>query len=309
MKYVPNLIPREHRVLPDYFKQSPKPDVPGASPYQLLEYVGAGIFFLVGLSALPHLVMFLLSCLIGFILLPYGQSLLEKWLSFRMTGKIKLGACLMLCLIQTPFYAHYHKLDMEAQQIAQAEKERQYLLKKEEERKEMARRDSLVLYLGLADTFENESKYDSALLSLDRADFFANQGETGSRKDAVVSKLARKLIEEKRYADAISALIPPLFRNPDNRDLLYDRAVCYAKTGDKAAAVTDAKRAIELGHAEAQALYDQINPIKKRVAYYQTMCCDGTPSPSNAKGRGACSHHGGVCNWNEPVYEEYREYE
>lgn len=74
MKYVSNLIPREHRVLPDYFKQSPEPDVPVSSPYQLLEYVGAGIFFLVGLSALPHLVMFLLSCLIGFIQLPYSAN-------------------------------------------------------------------------------------------------------------------------------------------------------------------------------------------------------------------------------------------
>ena len=32
------------------------------------------------------------------------------------------------------------------------------------------------------------------------------------------------------------------------------------------------------------------------------MCRDGTYSPSCATGRGACSHRGGVAQWNAPIY-------
>lgn len=41
---------------------------------------------------------------------------------------------------------------------------------------------------------------------------------------------------------------------------------------------------------------------KKIIVDYRTLCRDGEYSPSNAKGRGACSHHGGVADWNAPVY-------
>src|SRR5690606_41486298 len=92
-----------------------------------------------------------------------------------------------------------------------------------------------------------------------------------------------------------------------NDELLYSRALCYSKSGQTADAVRDCRKAMKLGNKEANKLHEKINPIKKRIAYYVTRCCDGTTS--NAKGRGACSHHGGVCNWNEPVYEEYRKYE
>lgn len=42
---------------------------------------------------------------------------------------------------------------------------------------------------------------------------------------------------------------------------------------------------------------------EKVIVEYRTLCNDGEYSPSNAKGRGACSHHGGVANWNAPVYD------
>lgn len=43
--------------------------------------------------------------------------------------------------------------------------------------------------------------------------------------------------------------------------------------------------------------------IEKTIVEYRTLCRDGEYSPSNAKGRGACSHHGGVEDWNAPVYD------
>lgn len=36
------------------------------------------------------------------------------------------------------------------------------------------------------------------------------------------------------------------------------------------------------------------------VTGYCTLCMDGTYSPSCATGRGACSYHGGVAQWNAP---------
>ncbi len=42
------------------------------------------------------------------------------------------------------------------------------------------------------------------------------------------------------------------------------------------------------------------------IISYKTQCNDGTWSPSNAKGKGACSHHGGVYDFYAPVYRSVR---
>jgi len=47
---------------------------------------------------------------------------------------------------------------------------------------------------------------------------------------------------------------------------------------------------------------ETITTYKEEVASYCTLCDDGTYSPSCATGRGACSHHGGVAQWNAPRY-------
>lgn len=52
----------------------------------------------------------------------------------------------------------------------------------------------------------------------------------------------------------------------------------------------------EVSHEETTTTYE------KKVASYCTLCNDGTYSPSCATGRGACSHHGGVAQWNAPRY-------
>lgn len=50
----------------------------------------------------------------------------------------------------------------------------------------------------------------------------------------------------------------------------------------------------EKTHTETETTY------KEEVVGYCTLCNDGTYSPSCATGRGACSHHGGVAEWNAP---------
>ncbi len=52
----------------------------------------------------------------------------------------------------------------------------------------------------------------------------------------------------------------------------------------------------EKSHNETTTTYEQ------KVTSYCTRCNDDTYSPSCATGRGACSHHGGVAQWNAPRY-------
>lgn len=58
----------------------------------------------------------------------------------------------------------------------------------------------------------------------------------------------------------------------------------------------------EKSHIETVTVY------KQEVTGYCTLCNDGTYSPSCATGRGACSHHDGVAQWNAPVYSNVPEH-
>ena len=53
---------------------------------------------------------------------------------------------------------------------------------------------------------------------------------------------------------------------------------------------------------------ETVTTYKEEIAGYCTLCNDGTYSPSCATGRGACSHHGGVDQWNAPRYKSVPEY-
>lgn len=125
--------------------------------------------------------------------------------------------------------------------------------------------------------------------------------------DGVVRQRLKDLVARGQYQVAIPQLTDLITRDPDNADLLYTRALCYSHTGNIADAVHDCNIATGLGDKRATQLNDKINPVVKHITGYCTQCCDG--SISYARGRGACSHHGGVCNWNSPVYEESRKYE
>ena len=51
----------------------------------------------------------------------------------------------------------------------------------------------------------------------------------------------------------------------------------------------------EKTHTETETTY------REEITGYCTLCSDSTYSPSCATGRGACSHHGGVAQWNAPI--------
>lgn len=271
-----------------------------------------GLFFLIGaVVSIKHPVMTLLFGLLGFILLPPGHRWIEKKFRFRFKTNIKSVFAAGLFIAAIPLTSHYSKIDKQEayEQHLREEKENQEKL--EAERKDQQRKDSLSFYIQTSDKLEKQHKTDEAIKKLDYALAFAS-AETDK---ALISKertgiLAIKtidLVKAGKYKTAIPEINTLLQQDPNNADLLYNRAFCYNKTGKTQEAVTDLKTAMQLGSVDAEKLHNKINPIKKRVAYYVTRCCDGTTS--DAKGRGACSNHGGVCNWHDPVNEEYRKYE
>jgi hypothetical protein len=46
---------------------------------------------------------------------------------------------------------------------------------------------------------------------------------------------------------------------------------------------------------------ETVTTYQEEITGYCTLCSDGTYSPSCATGSGACSHHGGVAQWNAPI--------
>lgn len=60
---------------------------------------------------------------------------------------------------------------------------------------------------------------------------------------------------------------------------------------------------------EEKSHIETITTYKKEVSGYCTLCKDGTYSPTCATGKGACSHHGGVAQWNAPRYRDVPVYE
>jgi len=310
MRYIPNLIPEQSRVLKDYFRVPP---YSVKKKNRILEAFGwlFGILFLI--NALVHLLHPLLSLVLaglGFLLLPPGHQWIEKKLHFRLTPKIKAFPVAALFVIAVPLTNHYNSTDRLKEEQLQFIAKKEEAKKKAEKQAEQKRKDSLRFYI---DRTRAELKKQDAVSSeatLSKAMMFALESdrELLEKEEINIEALkSRDLIKAGKYKLALTELNTLIEKSPSNDELLYSRALCYSKSGQTADAVRDCRKAMKLGNKEANKLHEKINPIKKRIAYYVTRCCDGTTS--NAKGRGACSHHGGVCNWNEPVYEEYRKYE
>lgn len=311
MKFVPNLIPQKSKVLPEYFKGNIYETSEKSSLRDLLLWL-LGIFFFIGaLANITHPLLFLVFAILGTILIPPGHNFLEKTLKFKLTNKIRTFTAFALFIGAIPLTSRYIEVD---KQDLQKEKINEIKIANEiviEDEKEQQREDSLTYYLTKSNQLGKAHKLKEASIQLNLALSFAN---TESEKEQIeIEKInietikADDLVKAGKYKIALTKIDSLLYSDASNEDLVLNRAICYSKTGKTLEAVNDLKFLIQKGNPEAEKLHEKINPIRKKVAYYVTRCCDGTTS--NAKGRGACSHHGGVCNWNEPVYEEYRKYE
>lgn len=311
MRYLPNLIPKESRVLTNYFKgdiyrSRKKTGLPGVFGWFF------GIFFLFGVFAeLPHPPLAFFYGLLGVMLLPPGHHWIEKTFRFRFRTKAKTIFGVAVFIGAMPLIVYYGAIDRKAYAQAELTAAREKEEKKAAETREQLRKDSLLFYLQACDRLRLDHKVAEASAQLQHAaSFTASQGDKdfiAKQEDALSIVKTLDRVDSGHYEAAIPELDKLIERNPDNADLFLKRAVCYRHTDRIEEAVQDCHAAAKLGSKEAEELNDKINPVMKRVSGYMTQCCDG--SYSDAKGRGACSHHGGVCSWNAPIYEEYRKYE
>ena len=83
MGYVPDLIPKDKKVLPDYFKSNPFSYARKNGLLTVLGYLGAVFFFLSALAYASAPIVFILFAIVGFIIFPPGHYFLEKCFQFR----------------------------------------------------------------------------------------------------------------------------------------------------------------------------------------------------------------------------------
>lgn len=300
-KYIPNLISKEYKVLPNYFKESNIEKKSNA--LDILKSGLAIIFFFFSLVTIAiHFIFSLLLVFTGFIILPWGSSFLEKKLKFDFTTSLKLKAIAFISIFTIFTGSQYFSTIAEINEQNHKAELKRIAEQQANEKKERLRKDSLGFYISYANVYHKQKKYKQAISQLINAQKFAINSDT----ELISLGLAEAYFEEKNFKKANENYEK---LSNTNADIYYKKGICNNRIGSTRIALQNFKQAAELGDENADKEYNRLNPEIKYVVDYRTLCCDGTFSPSNAKGRGACSHHGGVCNWNSPVYETRRKYE
>ncbi|UBM59234.1 hypothetical protein LAG90_01000 [Marinilongibacter aquaticus] len=310
-KYVKKLVSDENSVLKDYFSEEYAlgqfhAHSKNGSWRSLLAFF---IFILAVLSLLPYLTYGIGSIyftseliILGIVVLPSGVKRIEEILRFDFNKSLQIKFLLpwlFLIVFNGLYLSSEISIAQEEKEIAEMKKARERLkaLAKEKERT-----DSLNYYLSESNNFSKKKNYRYALNTLEYARNFAL-----SRDNIFIDFLEANIFYESRdYKRAIETFQKANSHSPE---VLFKIGQSYRKLGKVHEALFYIKRASDSGLEEAIREYERLNPMIKYVVNYRTYCCDGTFSPSNAKGRGACSHHGGVCNWNKPIYAERRKYD
>jgi len=309
-RYYPDLLSSEHRVLTDYFRGSPYSSSEQKRSKGLA--ITAGILLLVfSLFTTAYLPFFFVLIVTGLLVLPGIGRMVARIFRIRLTASVRRITLIALLVLNLPLAISFGIVRSDMAEVRRAEL---LLVKKADEkaqREERQRKDSLDACLQRVTVLHQKGETNKALVVLDKADLLTKtsweSADVDQKRIEVSRTKATELITKRQYNMAIELLNDLHELDTNDTEIMYQRALCYVETDRIPNAVHDAKSAMLLGHAEAGRLYEKINPVRQRVAYSTTLCNDGTFS--SAKGRGACSHHGGVDDWNHPVYEDYRQYE
>ena len=303
MRYFENLLPEESRVNLHFDNLIQKP----SSKISLIAISKSIIGILLFIGTLTIFTWFWFGlCLfaLGFFIFPKSSELIERKLGFSFTWKIKLLFVLPFFIGTIIFASIYNERDenrVKTEIKQRQEKEVKDRIAKEESiKKENQRKDSIKYYLTVAYDFSKMRNFHNAIINFKRVLLFSPLN-----LERIKFEISNLLFQSKDYMNAINGY-KELNSNNFGDTIDYQIAQCYIALSDKKTAVQYLKCAIDKSSERANKLYDKINPEKKRIIGYETLCCDGTTSTN--KGRGACSHHGGVCDWHHPIYEKYREY-
>ncbi|MEO8787300.1 MAG: hypothetical protein ABI378_09505 [Chitinophagaceae bacterium] len=209
-----------------------------------------------------------------------------------------LGFCLIILgLFSNQQYEKITEKSLQKEQIIETE------VRNESDAKDSAlkkKQEKTALYISSAEKFIELKNFKKATTLLDSAALEYPESHKISYQRGVIFFLTG------RYTKAILQLDRVSESEVDVDNLHFIKAKCYLKEGRKQEAIPELRQSITLGNVDAERLYNKVNPIIRRIVGYRTLCCDGTIS--DARERGACSWHGGVCNWNDPIYEESRKY-
>lgn len=311
MRYVSNLIPEKSQVLKHYFKGNTHEIKKSNPSLKMLRWIGGVFFLLIALLFIKHLLLTILFGFLGFMILPSGHNWIEKKLRFILTAKIKSVFAFIILLFSLPLLGHYNDVDEKEAHLLKLKLQKEARITAELERKEKIRNDSLTYFINASSQFADKHKIDEASKQLKKAALFSklpvDKNRIAVEENKISTIKAFDLVKAEKYKLALPQLDSLILKEENNPNLFYNRALCYSKTAKIKEAVSDCLKAMQLGDKKADKLYNKINPIKKRIVGYITRCCDG--STSGSTGRGTCSHHGGVCDWSEPIYQEYRKYE
>lgn len=306
MRYLKNLVPTEHKVLPDYFHNPQSKKGKGKQKPSALYTLISIAFFIAAACCTERFLITIVLGVIGWLFTTKGKTWFENKAQFKLTNKIRWNFSAFLMLLIIPLLAYYNYSDAEKGYKHELIRQKQEKFTTDSLKAEFIRKDSLHFYFKKL----NQEDPQEAFAILQNVEKFAvapREIDTFKLIKKVVSRrFAKSLVKKGQRKAALVVYNGLLEENPKDGDLLYDRANYFIEAGNIKAAVADLTTSIDAGNALASKLYNKVNPLRRKVAYYVTRCCDGTTS--NATGRGACSWHGGVCNWNEPVYEEYRKY-
>lgn len=292
MKYVKYLIPDSRQVdLSVYKTDLPKLSLKNNN--KVNSFI-ALFFCLVGIYNLENRFVIGILMLIAASFIYYKTTnYIEQFFHFSLTKNVKKYFFVSIIIISIPFHFHYQhiqKIENEAKNIRDAQIAKELKEKQIKDEKIFIEANN---FKHIADRALSEGKFKKALENYENSEKVNGIPSFDYEKGECYVGLSK-------YKLAID-----FYKRSGNYDTYVKIGKCYEKLGDKVSALVNYKLSRT---EESDRLYDKLNPIKRKVSYYQTVCCDGQDSPSNAKGRGACSHHGGVCEWNRPIYEEYREY-
>ena len=306
MKYINNLIPKDNRVdLSRYYVDINKTSLNNHN--KLISAIGLTLGFIAIGFLFSRLAIGLILLIAAISLHHESSSKIEEIFTFSFTSKVKKYFFGFLFLLSIPFNIHYGNTEKTALALKKENTEKELVAKKIEqiqEVKELKKRQEEEKILSgkverlkkLGQTELYKKNYNKALSYFNQciAVNIKFQDDVNCDKGLCFYSLAQYDSATVYFAECKAA------------NAYIQLGKCFEKRNQKLLALKYYKLD---GTQEGVKLYNKLNPIKRRVILYQTMCCDGTASPSNAKGRGACSHHGGVCDWNKPIYQEYREIE
>jgi|GEM_PF-503924 len=311
MKYVPNLIPEHSSPGTDTYERGSLNKRAAEAAPAFLRIIGISFAILTFIISLPTLFTNvwagIILILLGLAFLPGGYAVLERRFKFSFSWPVRLVCIPVLFILFAIVISNDTELQAERNKKTAEEQAAKALAEKEKEavtalaiKKEQIRKARVEGFRTKAQARFKGNSAKAGLVFLDSAIIFAT-----TERNELIETRAAYYFKTGKFEAAMKDYTS-LLDSTNRNDIYYQRARCYVKLKQIKSAVADLQSAMDKGNTEASVLYEKINPLKRRVLYYVTRCCDG--STSNAKGRGACSHHDGVCDWNDPVYETYREY-